>query len=155
MVPSSGYLLNEAKQDVKNYADRGGCYPSRLKSEVENILRDLHNSSHPTEAQFNDCSIIYSKYFKVFNKLTFSQTFFKTLAYFSVRFQHINRCFSLQLLIKKQITPFERYILRILAFFPFSQLEIQLFRLRIAVNAIFFFSSLRNKLLGCHPWKRV
>ena len=36
-------LLNEAEQVVKNYAaDRGGCYPPRLKAEVDNILRDLH-----------------------------------------------------------------------------------------------------------------
>ena len=28
-----------------NYADRGGCYPPRLKAEVDNvnILQDLHN----------------------------------------------------------------------------------------------------------------
>ena len=35
--------------------------------------------------------------------------------------------------------------LNFLAFLPFSYLEIQLFRLWITVNAIFFFSSLSNK----------
>ena len=38
--------------DVKNYAAREGCYPPQLKAEVDNILRDLHNSSHHTKA---DC----------------------------------------------------------------------------------------------------
>ena len=31
---------------MKNYADQGGCYPPRLEAEVDNILQDLHNSSH-------------------------------------------------------------------------------------------------------------
>ena len=33
--------------DVNN-ADLGGCYPSPPSSSVDNILRDLHNSSHHT-----------------------------------------------------------------------------------------------------------
>ena len=32
-----------------------------------NTLRDLQNSSNPTKAEFNNCFIIYSKYFPVFN----------------------------------------------------------------------------------------
>ena len=32
---------------------------------VDNILRDLHNSSHHTKAEFNNCFIIHSKYIKV------------------------------------------------------------------------------------------
>ena len=33
---------------MKNYSDREGCYPpsARLKTEMDNILPDLHNSSH-------------------------------------------------------------------------------------------------------------
>ena len=31
--------------------------------EVDNTLRDLQNSSNPTKAEFNNCLIIYSKYF--------------------------------------------------------------------------------------------
>ena len=27
---------------MKNYADQGGCYSSRLEVEVDNILQDLH-----------------------------------------------------------------------------------------------------------------
>ena len=34
--------------------------------EVDNTLRDLQNSSYPTKAEFNNCFIIYSKYFPVF-----------------------------------------------------------------------------------------
>ena len=43
----------QAESDVKNYADQGGCYPPKLETEVDyNILRDLHNSSHHTKAQW-------------------------------------------------------------------------------------------------------
>ena len=56
-------LLNEAEKDMKNSADQGGCYPQWPKAEVDNTLQDLQNSSHPTKAEFNDCSIIHSKYF--------------------------------------------------------------------------------------------
>ena len=33
--------MNEAEYDMKNLADRGGCYPQRPKAEVDNTLRDL------------------------------------------------------------------------------------------------------------------
>ena len=48
---------------MKNYADRGGCYPPKPKAEADNTLRDLHNSSYHTKAEFNNCFIIHSKYF--------------------------------------------------------------------------------------------
>ena len=48
---------------MKNSGDQGGCYLQRPKAEVDNTLRDLQNSSYPTKAQFNNCFIIYSKYF--------------------------------------------------------------------------------------------
>ena len=51
---------------MKNSADQGGCYPQRPKAEVD-TLRDLQNSSYPTKAEFNNCFIIYSKYFPFFN----------------------------------------------------------------------------------------
>ena len=38
---------------VKNYGNRGGCYPSRPKAEADNTVRDLHNSSCVTKAEFN------------------------------------------------------------------------------------------------------
>ena len=49
---------------MKNSAGRGGCYPPRPKAEVDNILRDLQNSSYPTKVEFNNCFIIHSKYFQ-------------------------------------------------------------------------------------------
>ena len=49
---------------MKNSAGRGGCYPPRPKAEVDNILRDLQNSSYPTKAELNNCFIIHSKYFQ-------------------------------------------------------------------------------------------
>ena len=45
--------MNEAEYLVKNYGDRGGC--------LDNALRDLHNSSYDTKAEFNNCFIIHSK----------------------------------------------------------------------------------------------
>ena len=48
---------------MKNSADQGGCYPQRPKAEVNNALQDLQNSSNPTQAEFNNCFIIHSKYF--------------------------------------------------------------------------------------------
>ena len=49
---------------MKNSAGRGGCHQPRPKAEVDNILRDLQNSSYPTKAEFNNCFIIHSKYFQ-------------------------------------------------------------------------------------------
>ena len=48
---------------MKSNADREGCYPPRLKVEVDNIFRDLHNSLHPMKSEFNNCFIIHSKCF--------------------------------------------------------------------------------------------
>ena len=45
---------------MKNSAGRGGCYPPRSSASVDNTLRDLHNSSYPTKAEFNNCFIIHS-----------------------------------------------------------------------------------------------
>ena len=47
-------LMNEAEYLMKNYGDQGGCYP-------DNTLRDLHNSSYDTKAEFNNCFIIHTK----------------------------------------------------------------------------------------------
>ena len=49
--------MNEAEYLVKNYGDRGGWYTAS----TDNTLRDLHNSSFDTKAEFNNCFIIYSK----------------------------------------------------------------------------------------------
>ena len=34
---------------MKNFADLGGCYPSRLSASVDNTFLDLHYSSYPTQ----------------------------------------------------------------------------------------------------------
>ena len=49
---------------MKNYGDRGECYPPKQKAEVGNTLPDLHNSSYHTKAEFNNGFFIYSKYFQ-------------------------------------------------------------------------------------------
>ena len=56
--------VNHQSEDVKNYADLGGSYnyPPWPSASVDNILRDLQNSSHHLNAEFNSCSIIHSKY---------------------------------------------------------------------------------------------
>ena len=54
-------LMNEAEYLMKNYGDRGGFYPSWPQAEADNTLRDLHNSSYYTKAEFNNCFIIHSK----------------------------------------------------------------------------------------------
>ena len=46
--------MNEAEYLMKNYGDRGECYPDKT-------LRDLHNSSYDTKAECNNCFIIHSK----------------------------------------------------------------------------------------------
>ena len=51
---------------MKNYADRGGCYPLKPKAEADNTLRDLHNSSYHTKAEFN---IFFYYLFKIFPEL--------------------------------------------------------------------------------------
>jgi len=43
-------LLNEAEEEMKNFAGREGCYPPRLKLDVYRRLPDLQNSSYPTNA---------------------------------------------------------------------------------------------------------
>ena len=63
---ANNYILDEAEYDMKNYADRGRGYPP--KPEVDNALQDLHNSSYNTKAEFNNCFIIYSKYFQSFKE---------------------------------------------------------------------------------------
>ena len=56
--------MDEAEYDMKNYADRGECYPPQPSASADNTLRDLHNSSYHTKAEFNNCFVIHSKYFQ-------------------------------------------------------------------------------------------
>ena len=50
--------LKKAGYDLKNYADRVEFF---LLVEVDNILRDQHNSLHHKKAEFNNCFIVYLK----------------------------------------------------------------------------------------------
>ena len=47
--------MNEAEYLMKNCGNRGGCY------QADNTLRNLHNSSYDTKAEFNNSFIIHSK----------------------------------------------------------------------------------------------
>ena len=50
--------ITEAEKDMKNYTGRGGCYPRWQKAELDNMLRGLHNFSHHTKAEFNNCLLV-------------------------------------------------------------------------------------------------
>ena len=43
---------------MKNSADLVGCYPPGPSASVNNTLLDLQNSSYPTKAEFNNCSLL-------------------------------------------------------------------------------------------------
>ena len=62
---------------MKNSAGRGGCFPP--KAEVDNILRDLQNSSYSTKAEFNNCFIIFIQ------NIFFAQTSKPTRSHFSAQ----------------------------------------------------------------------
>ena len=47
-------LLDDAEYDMKNDADRGGCYPPKTRLKVDNTLRDLHTFI-AYETEFNNC----------------------------------------------------------------------------------------------------
>ena len=55
---------------MKNHADQVGCYPPELKAEVDNILQDLHNSSHHTEAEFNNIVLLFIQKLLISNMFT-------------------------------------------------------------------------------------
>ena len=44
---------------MKNSVGRGGCYPPKPKAEMVNILRDLQNSSYPTQSHSIIAKYIY------------------------------------------------------------------------------------------------
>ena len=89
---------------MKNSAGRGGCYPPRPKAEVDNILRDLQNSSYSTKAEFTNCFIIRSKYFlrsnKFLNLLAAIFLLNSSPAFFGQRFNNLQRAALLTSLIQ-------------------------------------------------------
>ena len=48
-----------------NSADQGGCYPQRLKAEVDITLA---NSSYPTKAEFNNIALLFIQNISLFLK---------------------------------------------------------------------------------------
>ena len=64
---------------MKNSADRGGRYPQRPKAEVDNTVQDLHNSSYPTKAEFNN---------------NIALLFIQNISSFLKEFCHYALCFS-------------------------------------------------------------
>ena len=44
--------MNKAEYVMKNYGDRGGCYPSRPLAKEDNTLQDLHNSSYDIQNNY-------------------------------------------------------------------------------------------------------
>ena len=65
---------------MKNYADRGECYPPKPKAEADNTLRELYNSSYHTKAEFNNCFIIHSKYFQSSKNISLQKFFNRVLS---------------------------------------------------------------------------
>ena len=50
--------MNEAEYLMKNYGNLGLWV---LSAEADNTLRDLHDCSYDTKAEFNSCFIFHSK----------------------------------------------------------------------------------------------
>ena len=46
-------------------------YTPQPSASADNTLRDLHNSSYHTKAEFNNCFIIHSKYFQSSKNIQF------------------------------------------------------------------------------------
>ena len=53
---SSDWLMGPFAAVVIGHEELG-----RSRADVDNILRDLHNSLYPTKAEFINCFIIHSK----------------------------------------------------------------------------------------------
>ena len=45
--------MNEAEYLMKNYGDRGGCYPSRPSAKVDNTLRDRRGKEIKLKPVYN------------------------------------------------------------------------------------------------------
>ena len=90
---------------MKSSAEQGGCYPQRPKTEVDNTLRHLQNSSYATKAEFNNCFIICSKYFPVLKGVSP----FRSLFFYSPKLtQSLPQVFSvngLNNLVPRAFTP--------------------------------------------------
>ena len=66
---------------MKNYVDLGGCCPPRPSASVDNILLDLHNSSHPTQPH----SVI-SKYMAIYTIMALLFPASHTYVFFQIKY---------------------------------------------------------------------
>ena len=116
---------------------RDGCYLPRLKAEVNNILRDLHNSSHHTKVEFNYCLLFIQNISKFLTSLPPHR-----LSFFLVLFlgtvSGYEQVFNLADTLQK-VDKIHRAMCFAYSFISSiqSKAEVQLFRLRKAVKAIF------------------
>ena len=92
----------------------------------------------------DNCFNIHSKCFLVLNKLTSAKILFETLAYSSAPFQDTKRCFFFPADTLQKADKI--YRARCFAYSCISS-EIQLIRLRIAVNAISYFTDCPSSLV--------
>ena len=64
-VANNKQFSNEVEQDMRNYQGRGLCYLPKSKAEADYTNRGLNNFSYPARTEFNNCFIIFLKYFKL------------------------------------------------------------------------------------------
>ena len=89
---------------MKNYGDLGGCYPPRPQAEVDNTLRDLHNSSYDTKAESNNFFLFIqnNSQFKDIAKTSLPPSMV-----ISSSIVHVQGCSAAQIISKWQVSPFE------------------------------------------------
>ena len=96
--------MNKAEYLMKNYGDLGGCYPPRPQAEVDNTLRDLHNSSYDTKAESNNFFLLIqnNSQFKDIAKTSLPPSMLS-----SSSIVHVQGCSAPQIFSKQQMSPFE------------------------------------------------
>ena len=96
--------MNKPEYLMKNYGDLGGCYPPRPQAEVDNTLRDLHNSSYDTKAESNKFFLFIqnNSQFKDIAKTSLPPSMV-----ISSSIVHVQGCSAPQIFSKQQMSPFE------------------------------------------------
>ena len=97
------------KKPISKITVTGGVLVCELE---DNILLNLHKSSHPTKAEFNNCFIIHSKYFEVLTSLPPRKLFSKLWPISRVSFRD-----SCQILSKNSYHPLSDLFCVFLHFF--------------------------------------
>ena len=88
-----------------------------VKTKKNCSLRDLHDSSYHTKAEFNNCSIIHLKYFLTVLPLRRLSSEHSPVSY---TISYINSFFSCRYFLKVDVIHPAVFFLRVLAFAPFS-----------------------------------